>query len=191
MYKMYKNRCEGITKLDKRCKNSKQMDLCFCCIHKPKETCSICLENINNKVQLDCGHTFCKKCIFTWLSTCKTTSFYCPMCKTDVSDKIKSDAWDYGIENNLLYEVRVIKYNVNNISEDEYNIIRPVLLIFENILLGKEIIDTIIINLSAEKFYIFSKIIEKYSIYYTLENKLYDGTVPDQDYFYILNETYI
>jgi len=188
---MYKNRCEGVTVFNKRCKNTKQNFSCFCAIHKPKETCSICLENVNDKVILDCGHTFCKKCIFTWLCTCKTTGFYCPMCKTPVSEQIKSNAWDYGINNNLLYKVRIIQYNISNISEEEYKIIRPIIFIFENIFLIKDIIDAIVLNLTPEKFSIFTKITDKYLIHYRLEPRLNDNTPPDQEYFFILNETYI
>ena len=188
---MYKNRCEGITKLDKRCKNSKQMDLCFCCIHKPKETCSICLENVNNQIQLDCKHNFCKKCIFTWLCTCKTSGFYCPMCKTDVSQEIKSNAWDYGLHNGLLYRIRIIQYSIGNISEEEYKLIRPIIFIFENVFLIKEIVDAIVLNLSPEMFSIFTKITDKYFIHYRLEPKLNDQTVPDQEYFFFSNEIYI
>jgi hypothetical protein len=189
--KMYKNRCEGLTKLNKRCKNTKHMDLCFCCIHKPPENCSICLEEINDKIKLTCNHVFCKECIFTWLCKCNTFDFYCPICKTSISEKIKSEAWNYGLDNNLLYRVRIIKYNVSNISREEYNIIKDDIHVFENCFLIKHFMDTIILSLSSHKFSIFMKIVNKMYIYYRLKPKLEYESIPEREYFYISNETYL
>jgi len=187
---MYKNRCESFTNLNKRCKKIKENDSCFCCIHKPKETCSICLENIVDKFILDCKHSFCKECIFTWLSTCKTKYFYCPMCKIRVSRQIKSIAWEYGVNNDLLYRIRIIKYDISNISEEEYNQIKPFIYIYENSFIIKEVIDTIILGLTPDNFSIFKKMIDNCHMGYRLEPKIQNESIHVQEYFIISNETY-
>lgn len=40
--------------------------------------CTICQENIENKTQLQCGHTFCRDCIAKWLGEC---DHRCPTCR--------------------------------------------------------------------------------------------------------------
>jgi hypothetical protein len=115
-------RCSAKCLTGKRCRKSATNGE-FCWTHGTKETidCGICLEETIKKskynIQLDCEHIFCKECIFTWLSTCKTKYFYCPMCKIRVSRQIKSIAWEYGVNNDLLYRIRIIKYDISKIID--------------------------------------------------------------------------
>ena len=40
-------------------------------------TCSICLNKLNNSIELNCKHTFCRSCIKKWYEKSKS----CPMCR--------------------------------------------------------------------------------------------------------------
>ena len=44
--------------------------------------CPICLETIKNLVVINCGHSFCEKCI-------KNINITCPMCREYITAKIK------------------------------------------------------------------------------------------------------
>ena len=56
---------------------------------KEEKECSICYESCCNKAttQLECGHEFHTKCIFTWLSKNNT----CPLCRKEVDQFKKQD----------------------------------------------------------------------------------------------------
>lgn len=45
--------------------------------------CSICTEVFKTPFRINCGHTFCKECIFRWLEDNKT----CPVCRKLFSKK--------------------------------------------------------------------------------------------------------
>ncbi len=49
--------------------------------------CPTCYEdlNINNIVNTQCGHTFCKNCFWTWVNNHKKND--CPMCRADIINK--------------------------------------------------------------------------------------------------------
>ncbi|XP_074140857.1 putative E3 ubiquitin-protein ligase TRIML1 [Sminthopsis crassicaudata] len=47
-------------------------------------TCSICLNYFTDPVIVDCGHTFCRKCLFRWFGESNTPEV-CPECKTVIS----------------------------------------------------------------------------------------------------------
>jgi hypothetical protein len=54
---------------------------------RKNELCCICLENTINKT-LNCKHSFCKECIYTW----KKTQNSCPICrKLFISYKINNE----------------------------------------------------------------------------------------------------
>ena len=56
-------------------------------VYKIPDTCSICLEKGRNKAcKTACGHYFHTKCIKEWLTTNDT----CPVCRTYITDHIKS-----------------------------------------------------------------------------------------------------
>ena len=66
--------------------------------------CSICLNEMTNKMTLKCNHSFCKECIFEWLeSKCS-----CPLCRNET---IKQEIM---IENDLMTETEWKK------TEDDY-----------------------------------------------------------------------
>ena len=45
--------------------------------------CSVCLSIFNDPVRLECGHTFCKKCIKMWIKKHNE----CPCCRINVTPK--------------------------------------------------------------------------------------------------------
>lgn len=45
------------------------------------DNCSICMDKLENPVMIECTHTFCGKCIFTWILKNKN----CPFCRTYIS----------------------------------------------------------------------------------------------------------
>ena len=49
-------------------------------VKRPK--CCICLEKVGKaRTKLECGHSFCTKCILGWVLTDHNT---CPMCRQDM-----------------------------------------------------------------------------------------------------------
>ena len=44
--------------------------------------CVICQEVFTNPIRLNCGHTFCGKCIEHWFLSC----YKCPTCRSKVTD---------------------------------------------------------------------------------------------------------
>lgn len=42
--------------------------------------CSICFTDRNDKINLDCNHSFCKKCLYKWFSKNNT----CPCCRKEI-----------------------------------------------------------------------------------------------------------
>ncbi|XP_031803053.1 probable E3 ubiquitin-protein ligase TRIML1 [Sarcophilus harrisii] len=47
-------------------------------------TCSICLSYFTDPVVVDCGHSFCRKCLFRWFGESSTPEV-CPECRTVIS----------------------------------------------------------------------------------------------------------
>lgn len=45
-----------------------------------EKKCSICLDNINNPIYLECSHTFCSKCLIIWHKRNNT----CPECREEI-----------------------------------------------------------------------------------------------------------
>ena len=47
------------------------------------DSCVICLERLNKKFSLDCGHEFHKQCIINWFETLKNKEKQqkCPLCR--------------------------------------------------------------------------------------------------------------
>ena len=138
---MWKYRCEAFTLKNRRCKKNKSDDH-FCTIHKEKpiiepELCSICLEEPDNKIILECEHIFCKECVFTWLCKC-TGDFNCPMCRKSITDEIKSVAWKYGEENKLLFRVIKNVYDTSKLNIIEYELIKNELILFNNQLINQD-----------------------------------------------------
>jgi hypothetical protein len=91
-------RCQGITLGGSRCKKSCKETHCW--QHQKSDECGICLDSCNQNIILDCKHTFCNKCINEWI--CVSDNHNCPVCRVTVSRQIKSDAFSWGVGNNIL-----------------------------------------------------------------------------------------
>ena len=89
---------------------------------RTQETCSICLDTIDNLFVTNCGHYFHKRCIDRWLNT----NDNCPLCRTittsveEVSnytytEEIYNNNNDTIIVNNIIHNINNI-YNVNNVN---------------------------------------------------------------------------
>ncbi|KAM6451413.1 RING finger protein 112 isoform 1-T1 [Liasis olivaceus] len=52
-------------------------------IHNLQEDiiCSICLESFKNPVSIDCGHNFCRDCLFTHWNVSLNSQYRCPECR--------------------------------------------------------------------------------------------------------------
>ena len=77
-------------------------------------TCGICLENIQDTLNMECGHKFCEKCIRQWLFEHST----CPMCRAEVDPLERGIALRYCLSENI-YTTADIKYL--KFSEDTSN----------------------------------------------------------------------
>jgi hypothetical protein len=47
----------------------------------PHEECSICLERIKYKIELDCRHCFCGPCIMDYYESRRPSNLNCPYCR--------------------------------------------------------------------------------------------------------------
>ena len=122
--KIKKYRCKGTTTCNKRCRKVTRGNT-FCKLHEHQnESCSICLNIIRDKTTLECGHRFCKNCIFRWMCTsnehliCKGTK--CPLCRSLINDdNIQFDAENYGIEHKIFIVIQRHNYDMSNLTLDE------------------------------------------------------------------------
>ena len=74
------NYCKGFTKTGTCCTRSAADGDDLCKIHRNMvlEECSICLDKMFVKQDLNCGHSFCKNCIYKW------DGETCPMCRKEM-----------------------------------------------------------------------------------------------------------
>ena len=71
------------------------------------ETCTICLEELNDIIQLnDCSHSFCKSCIYDWFNNGKNI---CPLCRTNIN------TYNYNDKN---YQLVIINNEQSNESNE-------------------------------------------------------------------------
>ena len=49
---------------------------------KDISNCSICFENMNDNIKLNCNHIYCENCIKKWLTEKSNT---CPICRTEIN----------------------------------------------------------------------------------------------------------
>jgi hypothetical protein len=110
--------CKGVCKDLARCKKSGTHD--NYCHHHRLIDCSVCFESVpqKNTVLLECGHSFCKKCINTWIIE-KSLDSSCPMCRHPVDKNKINDSFIWGIKNGLLGTIDVTVYNVDFLDEFE------------------------------------------------------------------------
>jgi len=109
--------CKGICINGKRCKiklNWKE----YCHIHG--QDCGICYEPVKNKFKTECGHSFCKDCIYHWF----IQNFNCPYCRKDLYNvELTTDITYFGIEKKLLAVVTDIFLDISSLGDQELEII--------------------------------------------------------------------
>ena len=107
------NKCQEITLRGKRCKNGIN-----CYNHHPDKIklCSICLGNCCNKIILDCGHSFCEKCIYQWFIS-KMPTMDCPNCrKLILQESLIKSCVNWGIINGQIFEALEIQLPFSSLS---------------------------------------------------------------------------
>ena len=130
-------KCSGVCVTGKKCKKNASNDTQTCWVHETIE-CGICLKDVlkhsKNNECLECGHIFCKECIYTWVIEKEN----CPMCRRSVSQYFTSNANNWGLSTGLLREIQVTMYPLNQLDEFDFlffasfcELIRPVGLIQE------------------------------------------------------------
>jgi hypothetical protein len=102
-------RCQGITLGGSRCKKNCKETHCW--IHQKSDECGICLEPINKCIELECKHKFCESCINEWI--CVSKNYNCPTCRLAVSDKIKADAFNWGVKTFVLIQLTIVQINLS------------------------------------------------------------------------------
>ena len=86
------HRCSHINKNGLKCKRNSSKETDFCTQHNPlkkieDDTCSICLESINNPMTIGCTHVFCKECISKSIifGVAQSQIAKCPNCRAGIS----------------------------------------------------------------------------------------------------------
>ena len=92
-------KCRGKTKKGDNCRNKIGEASNYCWIHK-LDTCSICLDELNNfpQTKILCNHKFHKKCIMKWFKN--NTS--CPVCRQDVYKTMFYNPEIDNVENDII-----------------------------------------------------------------------------------------
>ena len=96
--------CKAFTAQNKQCKRNCIKEELYCATHYPyykfdcPNDCCICSESMNqSKDQIKptkCGHWMHTECLQTWLKTKRT----CPICRTVLKQKSKSEKWKEELE---------------------------------------------------------------------------------------------
>ena len=73
----------------KRCPFNRSIGNEFCCRHKSKKECSICMEAIKKtgNCVLDCGHEFHLECLFELYRQSQNFANKCPLCRKEYTQK--------------------------------------------------------------------------------------------------------
>jgi len=106
-------RCKGTCLTGLRCKKSGNP---MCHVHKID--CGICLDQLTNSIDLDCGHKFCEKCIAPWIIT-KQENSNCPMCRNKIDADFIECANMWGLQRNLVTPVKVYLYTLDVLDDYE------------------------------------------------------------------------
>jgi hypothetical protein len=83
------------------------------------EDCSICTERMKYKVELDCSHSYCSKCIIEYYDRImRPRNLKCPLCRREVrlinAQNIRRN------ENNREYYDKIVEYNHKNLNGFNY-----------------------------------------------------------------------
>ena len=114
-------KCVGTCVTGKKCKNSVIFGTKKCWTHSDKEMneCGVCFDerytHSKNNIEINCGHVFCKKCIFTWIIE-KGHSASCPKCRALISNYFHVEAYIWGQTTGVLYRPEVTIYPLNKLD---------------------------------------------------------------------------
>jgi len=82
------------------------------------EECPICTDRIKYKVELDCRHNFCGKCIMDYYDTVRPNGLKCPLCRENIrivnAENLVRD------NNTREFYDRIVKFNHRNLSGVNY-----------------------------------------------------------------------
>lgn len=114
--------CQGICLSGLRCRRNAKYNE-FCHTHRT-ETCGVCLEEVKyNSIDLvtltDCGHKFCKKCVYPWIFQKTDLDQNCPTCRTNISIQDTFTAIHWGVYYNHIYKVQVCIYSMSCLTASE------------------------------------------------------------------------
>ena len=106
-------RCIAITLRGTRCKLKCQNEKCHIhCFKEPVE-CSICISPVITKLKLQCGHSFCKQCIFSWLLTKQS----CPYCRCGISANETQKVINYGLDIGKIVRCTLKEIDLTKLSD--------------------------------------------------------------------------
>jgi len=106
-----KNCCTFLTKKGRVCKK-KNVKNGECCSSHLRNICSICTEYVTHQTKLHCNHSFCSKCISTWIHMEDKQT--CPMCREFVSYDEQYNAFEYCKKNRMISIVVYYEYHICN-----------------------------------------------------------------------------
>jgi len=107
-------RCSAKCLTGRRCKKYVSRDG-LCSVHCPRESCSVCLEEIKTSVKLECKHTFCEACINTWII--EKSKPCCPNCRASISIDHRYTAYTWGVNLGYLFKAVTHYYNFKLLPE--------------------------------------------------------------------------
>jgi len=113
-----KNLCKTITKSGKVCKKYKEKNCNSCSVHKLKEKCSICFENILEEKSLHCNHKYCLGCISKWIYIEQKDT--CPLCRNLINDIDKYDAVKFCLQTKFITKREYTVYFIINEELKKY-----------------------------------------------------------------------
>ena len=119
--KIKKQICKTKTKKGKCCKKHCEFDSDCCNVHKPKENCAICfneLKTLKKTKKLNCSHKFCNDCIFKWLYIEQKET--CPLCRTTITYYEDLQAFEYCNDNKFITNIIYYEYTINHVELIEY-----------------------------------------------------------------------
>lgn len=95
----------------------------------PHEECIICLERIKYKVELDCRHCFCGKCIMEYYESVRPSNLNCPYCRRSIR-LINAENLSRNESTRDFYD-KIVVYNHRNLNGFNY-----VKILFKESMLG-------------------------------------------------------
>lgn len=85
------------------------------------EECSICTERMKYKVELDCRHCYCGKCIMDYYDRVRPNNLKCPLCRREI--RLINDSNVMKNQQTQEFYDKITNYNHKNINGLNYVII--------------------------------------------------------------------